>query len=295
MRGNRSGWSRVALAAIVMSIAGLAAASVVHAQAEGQPRPPQPGTYQQRMGTTGSGMHYAVGAGTGARPDYEGSNDYDVFPYGFFKVWWNDGRYAQLEGAQSSGSAVRLAGNLIPNSPLEFGPVLQYRLERDNVQSGRVDQLGEVDAAVEAGVNLAYRAKPWLLEATWVYDISQKYEGHLLELAGGWEEKASDNLGISLTVASTWASDQYMDTYFGVSAADAALIAGYTDHNPDDGFKDVGGRLAMTWKGDNWGGWKIIASFSYFRLLNDAEDSPIVDESGDANQFFGGLMGAYEH
>ena len=289
MRRDCGGSSRFVLASM-MAIASI----LLSGAASAQQRPTQPGAYQQQ-GTTGSGMHYRVGAGTGARPDYEGSNDYDVFPYGLFKVWWDDGRYAELVGAQSSGSAVRLAGNLIPNSPIELGPVLQYRLERDNVQSGRVDQLGEVDDAVEAGVTVAYRMKPWSIESTWVYDISSKYEGHLLELAGGYEEKLSNNLGFSLTAASTWASDGYMDTYFGVPAADAALIAGYTAHNPDDGFKDVGGRMALAWTGDNWGGWKLVASFSYFRLLNDAEDSPIVDESGDANQFFGGVMGTYEH
>jgi outer membrane protein len=279
--------------ATMMSIASIIVSD--DALAQQQQRPPDYRAAQRGEGTTGSGMHYRVGAGTGARPDYEGSNDYDVFPYGLFKVWWDDGRYAELVSAQSSGSAIRLAGNLIPNSPIEFGPVLQYRLERDNVQSGRVDQLGEVDAAVEAGVTAAYRMKPWSIESTWVYDISSKYEGHLLELAGGYEEKLSNNLGISLTAASTWASDGYMDTYFGVAAADAALIAGYTPHNPDDGFKDVGGRMALAWAGDNWGGWKLVASFSYFRLLDDAEDSPIVDESGDKNQFFGGVMGTYEH
>jgi len=270
------------------------AAYFLPSAASAQERPPDYRAAQRGQGTTGSGMHYRVAAGTGARPDYEGSNNYDPYPIGNLKVWWDDGRYAELVGAQSSGSALRLAGNLIPNYPIEFGPVLQYRMKRDNVQSGRVDALGEVDAAVEAGVTAAYRMEQWMLGATWVYDISSKYEGHLLELAGGYEEKLSSNLEVSLTAASTWASDGYMDTYFGVSAADAAVIPGYTAHNPDAGFKDVGGRMALAWAGDNWGGWKLIASFSYFRLLDDAEDSPVVDESGDANQYFGGLMGSYE-
>lgn len=256
------------------------------------PRPPQPGMAKGGVGA--GGMHYRVSAGTGARPDYEGSNDYDPFPFGALRVWWDDGRYAEMSGAQSSGSAVRLTGNIIPNSPFEIAPTLQYRLARDNVQSGRVDALGEIDPAWEAGVTAAYRQRPWSLEVTWVHDISDEYDGHLLELAGNWEEKLSPNLGISLGVASTYASDDYMDTYFGVSAADANDILGYSSHNPDDGFKDVGGRMALSWAGDNWGGWKLVAVFSYFRLLGDAADSPVVDESGDPNQFFGGLMGTYE-
>ena len=261
--------------------------------ASAQERPPD--YHAAQRGEAGGGMHVRVGAGTGARPDYEGSNSYVPFPIGTLKVWWDDGRYTELVGAQSSGSALRLAGNLIPNFPIEFGPVLQYRMKRDNVKSGRVDALGQVDAAVEAGATVAYRAEQWVLGATWVYDISDKYEGHLLELSGGYEEKLSGNLGISLTAASTWASDGYMDTYFGVSAAEAAVIPGYTTHNPDAGFKDVGGRLVLDWAGDNWGGWKLLTTVSYFRLMGDAKDSPVVEESGDANQFFGGLMGTYEY
>jgi outer membrane protein len=257
------------------------------------PRPPQPGKPPREAA---GGMHYRIGAGTGARPDYEGSNDYDPFPFGALRIWWDDGRYSEMSGAQSSGSAVRLTGNIIPNFPLEIGPTLQYRLARDNVQSGRVDALGEVDPAWEAGFTAAYRPReqPWSLEITWVHDISDEYDGHVLELGAGYEKEISPNLGIRLGVASTYASDDYMDTYFGVSAADAAVIPGYSTHNPDEGFKDVGGRMAMSWAGDNWGGWKVVAVFSYFRLLDEAADSSVVDESGDENQFFGGLMGTYE-
>jgi len=256
------------------------------------PRPPQPGKAYQAA--SDNAMHYRVTAGTGARPDYEGSNDYDPFPFGSLRVWWDDGRYSEMTGAQSSGSAVRLTGNIIPNFPLEIGPTLQYRLARDNVQSGRVDALGEIDAAWEAGFTTAYRMKQWSLDLTWVHDISDEYDGHVLELGGGYEEKLSPNLGISLAVSSTYASDEYMDTYFGVSTADALGIPGYSAHNPDAGFKDVGGRMALSWTGDNWGGWKLVAVFSYYRLIDDAADSSVVEESGDENQFFGGLMGSYE-
>ena len=39
--------------------------------------------------------------------------------------------------------------------------------------------------------------------------------------------------------------------------------------------------------------WHIGAGAFYGRLLNDAEDSPIVDIRGDANQFFGGISAIY--
>lgn len=39
--------------------------------------------------------------------------------------------------------------------------------------------------------------------------------------------------------------------------------------------------------------WSVNAIATYARLLGDAEDSPIVDDVGDANQFFGSFLVNY--
>ena len=73
---------------------------------------------------------YLIAGGAGARPDYEGSDDLTAFPFLGFKMWWDSGRTLSLTGAKSSGSAARLAGNVLDTSKvkyLELGPVLQYR------------------------------------------------------------------------------------------------------------------------------------------------------------------------
>jgi outer membrane protein len=241
----------------------------------------------------GSNFHWSAALGVGMRPDYEGSDHYKPFPVGGAKIWWDDGRYSELSGTESSGSAVRLSGNLIPNSPIELGPVLQYRLERDDVKSGRIDAMNSIDGAIETGVLAAYRIKPWVLELSYVYDISNEHGGSLIEMAGGYDEKLSPNLDMGVTVASTWASGAYMGTYFNVSPTESART-GLSAYDADDGFKDVGVRVRLGWKGDDWGGWKLLGSFAYFRLLGDAEDSPVVDTAGSEDQFFGGVAIGYE-
>jgi outer membrane protein len=241
----------------------------------------------------GSNFHWAGALGVGFRPDYEGSDHYETIPIGGAKMWWDDGRYSELSGTESSGSAIRLSGNLIPNSPIELGPVMQYRLGRGDVQSGRVDKLNNVDGAFETGALAAYRMKPWSVEMSYVYDISDGHGGSLIEFAGGYTETLSDNLDVGVTVASTWASGAYMGTYFNVSPTEAAET-GFAAYDADDGFKDVGVRVKLGWQGDGWDGWKIIGSFAYFRMLGDAEDSPIVDTAGAEDQFFGGLALGYQ-
>src|SRR5512139_2783944 len=61
-------------------------------------------------------MHWGAGLGVAYRPDYEGSDDYEPMPIGFARLWWDDGRRIEVRGTESSGSAVRLSSNVIPNS-----------------------------------------------------------------------------------------------------------------------------------------------------------------------------------
>jgi len=249
----------------------------------------QPGANQQQGG---GGFHWMMALGAGMRPDYEGSDHYKAIPIGTAKIWWDDGRYSEISGTESSGSAIRMSGNLIPNSPVELGPVLQYRLKRGDVQSGRVDAMKNIDGAIEGGAFAAYRMKPWSLELTYADDISNEHGGSLIELAGGYNETLSPNLDIGVTAASTWASNGYMGTYFSVSADEAT--PGFDEYDAADGFKDVGVRVKLGWKGDSWEGWKLIVTFAYFRMIGDAADSPVVDTAGSEDQFFGGLAVAYQ-
>jgi outer membrane protein len=239
-------------------------------------------------------MHWGIGLGAGYRPDYEGSDHFKPFPIGFVRLWWDDGRRVELRGTESSGSAVRISSNLIPNSDFELGPVLQYRLPRDEVKSGRVDHMKDIDGAVEAGVYVGFAPRPWRIGATYTYDVSNEYGGSLVELVAGWSDKLTDLFDMGVSVASTYASGAYMGKYFGVSPVEAART-GFDAYDADQGFKDVGGRVTFGIGGEQWDGWKIFASASYFRLLGDAEDSPVVDDAGDANQYFGGIGVAYEH
>jgi len=259
------------------------------------PTPPVPMTPEDTYEDT---FHWMVALGAGYRPDYEGSDHYDPFPFGSVRLWWDDGREVELRGAQSSGSALRLSANLVPHSFLKLGPVVQYRLGRGDVQSGRVDAMDNIDPAVEVGGYVGVGEGPWSVGGTYTYDVSGDYHDSLVELSAGWQDKLSEYVDMGVTVASTWAGEEYMDTYFGVDAADAAdsgLDQFTPDDSFDDGFKDVGTRVSFGFGDPSWGGWKIIASGAYFRLIGEAADSPVVDDAGSENQFFGGLGVAYEH
>jgi outer membrane scaffolding protein for murein synthesis (MipA/OmpV family) len=87
------------------------------------------------------------------------------------------------------------------------------------------------------------------------------------------------------------AGGQYMDTYFGVTPADAAANANVTAYNPNGGLKSVGVAAAATY---HWNDrWATTVRGGYDLLVGDAADSPIVKSFGSRNQFTFGANASY--
>ncbi len=236
---------------------------------------------------------WEFGIGLGTKPDYEGSNDLELAPVGRFKVNMEGGRFIEGGGNHGSGKAVRLRANLLANPNVSLGPVLQYRPARGDVKNNFVHRMPTVDGAVEAGGFVGLGSGGWFVESTAATEVSQAAKsGITVELNGGYGGEASENLAYALGVASTWADDDYMQTYFGVNGAQAAQ-SGLPTFSADSGFKDVGGSLMLRWRGDDWQHWSIQTVASYFRLMGDADDSSPIVDVGSADQLFGGLMFVY--
>ena len=92
-----------------------------------------------------------IGLGAAYKPDYEGSDDYEASIAPFGRYNWASGRYVQLGGTQGTERAARLKANILRKEGrdgLELGPVLQYRMKRDDdVDNNKVGNMKEVDAA----------------------------------------------------------------------------------------------------------------------------------------------------
>ena len=233
-----------------------------------------------------------VGLGVSLIPDYEGSEDYDAWPVVFGRYTWSNGMYADL-GGTSDGRAGRAKGNVIAEQWVEMlkaGPVLQFRRERDDADSDRVDRMEKVDHAFEAGAFLGLAKNRWLVNLTAVTDVSDEHDGTLVELAAAYKVLANEQVDLTFGLGATYADEDYMQTYFGVSPADNAR-SGLPVYNADSGVKDVGANLAVQYKFSS--AWGALGAVRYNRLLGEAEDSPVVDNEGSENQFFFSLAAVY--
>jgi len=233
---------------------------------------------------TAKGTQVQLGLGAGLAPDYEGSDDYRAVPLLYARVAWESGMFLHLE----AGSGLRV--NLVPSPNWRLGPVLKYIPARDNVEDKKVDNLKDVDAAVMLGGFAGYDVDRWSIYVQVVQDVAGANDGYVATLGVGYTIPMSDQLLVNLGATTNYASGDYMSTYFGIDEANSRR-SGLDTFNANAGFKDVGvGVLVQYW---GWGNVGLRFRAGYVLLVGDAADSPVVEDRGDENQIFGGLMVTY--
>ena len=69
---------------------------------------------------------------------------------------------------------------------LELGPLLQFRLKRDDVDNKQVDRMKDVDTATEVGAFAGFKSGDWSAEVAFATDVSDEYDGSLVYFNGGY-------------------------------------------------------------------------------------------------------------
>ena len=225
----------------------------------------------------------SIGGGIGFKPDYEGSEDYEAVPVPFASVNIDNGMFVRLLG-------LNLRANLIPSKMWQLGPVYNYRPERDDVDNKAVDDMKKVSDANELGVFGGFTIENWFLNLEFLADMGEAHDGWYSRLKGGYNWVIDKSWVLSMGAFTTYADEDYMQTYFGVSRQDAAR-SGLDRYNADSGIKDVGIDLGLNWMITE--SWSTRGIFQYTQLVGDADDgSPVVDE-GSEGQLFGAVLVVY--
>ncbi len=236
---------------------------------------------------------FSIGGGIGMAPDYEGSDDYDPVPIVSFE--YKTPHYI----LKSNRAGVEL--DVLPSDVIDFGPVVRYNFGRDDVEDDAVDRLREVDGTLEGGLFIGSGLP---VSAIGVNDngyltgrltvladaLGEGHEGVTVEARGSYVKPVSDYYTVIGSVSSTYASDDYMDSFFGIDA-DNASRSGLDEFDAEGGIKDVGLSIVGVYQLDQ--NWSVNGIGSYIRLLGDGADSPVTDDRGSENQFFVGLSASY--
>ncbi|WAJ28401.1 MipA/OmpV family protein [Antarcticirhabdus aurantiaca] len=216
---------------------------------------------------------FELGAGAMVSPEYEGSDDYEASPWPILGL-----DYLSIPGLVTFGSINPQGGGL------SIGPSFGYGGERDDDD---LDGLDDIDATYEAGIKLGYEWNNAEVygEARYAFGGADGFVG-----AVGANAIARPNQALLLKAGprATFASDDYMNTYFGVDADEFVRSGGKFDaFEADGGVKSVG--LEASARYEFAPTWFLNAEGSYMRLVGDAKDSPIVQEEGSEDQLTFGL------
>lgn len=218
------------------------------------------------------------------KPKYEGSDEYEVIGAPFAYPVFSDGE----GGAFAFNGLDDIRFRLLENQGFEAGVLGGYTFGRDQDDGPLLRGLGDVDGGFIAGAYIGYRAGIMLFDVSYHRIVSGDTGGYF-RIGATAEQRIAPNVEIKARVGATYADDDYMEYYFGVSPLQAARSrAGLAVYDSEAGFKDVHLSVGMTYDIDRH--WSVLAGVGYKRLIGDAADSPVIETE---DQFFGTIGVTY--
>jgi outer membrane protein len=214
-----------------------------------------------------------LGVGVQAQPRYPGSDETIFVPYPLFAV----GKFF-VPGIGD------MAEN--PTRRLSVYPSFNFIGKRDASDSNELEGMKDVDWSLEAGLGIAYRYD-WMRGFVEVRQGFNGYSGQVAEFGFDVIGTPTEKMEFMIGPRAGWGSDDYMHTYFGITAQEAAESPNFdSPYDASAGFSTVG--LAINASYDLSDKLTLRARGGWDRLIGDAGDSPLVEE-GSANQFYGGI------
>ena len=221
--------------------------------------------------------------GLGAlKPNYKGSNQYEVSGFPFIDIKYK--KIFFLNFREGLGVNVLHAPNF------RVGAAFNFYGSRDKDDSTHLQGFQDVDAGLDAGVFGSISFEKFSAKLKFRQDISNNHEGHLISGRLVYKAIESRKLIANFNIKTTYANDNYMKTYFGVTTSQASS-SGFKEFNANGGIKDVGAGTSVIYPFNKY--WSFITIANYIRLLNDAANSPLVENAGSKNQFWLGIGVAY--
>ena len=218
----------------------------------------------------------AIGLTAGYRPEYSGAARQvgKLTPAIFL-------RYGRFTITNASGFVTRRADDVVRGLGVDFvndarlriNLALRFDAGRSEGNSASLAGLGDIKPTVRARLNLGWRFEgPWRLGGSWSVDALGRGGGNFGDISGGWEHRVTPSTVFTAGVTLSAAGDRYMQTYYGISAEQAART-GYSAYEPSAGLRDVA--LSTGFRTDLGPDWILIGGGGATRLLGPAAHSPL--------------------
>jgi outer membrane scaffolding protein for murein synthesis (MipA/OmpV family) len=208
-----------------------------------------------------------AGLGVSVAPAYEGSSEYTTT---FAPI-------VEVERLFIPG----LIDISKPTGAFSIAPAMDFISERKAAEHETLEGLNDVDATYIPGVRVGYQLALSSSLAAEVYGKVQYAFGGAEDFLGTAGATLSWRLTPALVLSGgpelSFAGEDYMDTYFGVSDVESVATGGrLAAYDPEAGLKTAG--ISFSAKYEFVADTFVTLSGTYRQLVGSAADSPIVDE-----------------
>lgn len=215
-----------------------------------------------------------LGGGVDVAPRYSGSDKSRVTAAQVVD-------YAMANGFFISTTRGLGYGNRVGN--LDYSAALSYRAGRkdrdvssDSIASGSdyLRGMGDIKGSAVVVPGLGYRITDWLnVQLQAEVPVSERDNGEAVHFGIASPLYTSPENSVTLALTGSWGSSKYMQTYYGVSAAQSAA-SGFARHDAGSGIYAYS--LNLDWTHKLTSRWSLLAAAGVMQLTGEAGDSPIV-------------------
>ncbi|MCW5091376.1 MipA/OmpV family protein [Enterobacter hormaechei subsp. hoffmannii] len=215
-----------------------------------------------------------LGGGVDVAPRYSGSDKSRVTAAQVVD-------YAMANGFFISTTRGLGYGNRVGN--LDYSAALSYRAGRkdrdvssDSIASGSdyLRGMGDIKGSAVVVPGLGYRITDWLnVQLQAEVPVSERDNGEAVHFGIASLLYTSPENSVTLALTGNWGSSKYMQTYYGVSAAQSAA-SGFARHDAGSGIYAYS--LNLDWTHKLTSRWSLLAAAGVTQLTGEAGDSPIV-------------------
>ncbi len=227
----------------------------------------------QEVPVSGSPYQYVVdlGAGVQYQPKYPGAKDYILVPFPLVAV---QRLFIPGFGQVVDGEEQLRAFYVFPS--------FDFNGKREASDASELTGTETVDWALELGLGVGYRYD-WLRGTVEVRQGINGHDGQVIELGMDVITAPVEHLQLNFGPRLTWGSGSYMDTYFGVTEAEASAPGSHLRaYDPGSSFKTAGLEARVTYALSQ--NTRLHVQAGWDRFIGDAADSPIV-EAGSMDQY----------
>lgn len=218
-----------------------------------------------------------LAAGAAMQPTFHGSDRYRVTPVPLVIIRWHDTISLGVEGLSlywhhnnlHLGGGVNYEGGRLDH---ETGGILSSG-------DDRLRGLGNVDASVGLRGFVTYKLGPVYLDTAAIKYLGSQNKGVLVNVGASAPLAMTNRLIIRPHLGATWADDNYMQTFFGVSSLQASRSI-FPMFSATAGLEDINGGLTIAYRLNKHWFWGADATAT--RYLDHAAKSPLTISNTNA-------------